>query len=158
MGRSGARRRFHRAQPAAHDPESPAIQHQPLPAQQHLLSQLPLSGRGIGAGFRSHSRTVRGRENRRRNREPPCRAVRRIRAGGRAEAPALHLDLRGQPAGRGLQELDRGRGRTAAALCHLVRAGRTSACGKPRSVGLAGLARRIPRSREPRRKALRART
>ena len=51
--------------------------------------------------------------------------------------------------------MDRGRRRSAAPVCHLLRARRASACPKSRSLGLARLARAVSRSRQRRRPPVR---
>ena len=49
VGGGGTGSEFRGAQSAACDPQPPAVQHQPLPAEQHLLPELPLPGcRGHG--------------------------------------------------------------------------------------------------------------
>ena len=68
------------------------------------------------------------------------RADRGIRAGGRAETPRAGSHFRSQSARRRVQAWIAARGRTAAALRHILRARRTSARGESRPLGLARLA------------------
>ena len=51
LGGGGTGRELRGAESAARDPQPPAVQHQPLPAELHLLPELPLPGRGGHGGF-----------------------------------------------------------------------------------------------------------
>ena len=54
------------AQSAARHPQPPAVQHQPLPAELHLLPEFPLSGCGGHGGFRAVPARAGAAANRRR--------------------------------------------------------------------------------------------
>ncbi len=96
------RRQLHRPQPAARHPQPAPVQHQPLSAQLHLLSELHLSRyRGHG-GFRAlparaalRALAGGGRRNRRAARAP----FRGIRARGRAQVALSEAAVRAVPAG-----------------------------------------------------------
>ena len=52
LGGARTARGLRGVEPAARDSQSAAVQHQPVPAELHLLSELPVPGRGSGEGLR----------------------------------------------------------------------------------------------------------
>jgi hypothetical protein len=151
LGRSQSARRFHRAQSAARDPQPHTLQHQPLPAQQHFLSQLPVSR--CRSGSRLHTRFTK--PNDAEIARLRATEIVRIRKGRRAETPGARADLQNEPAVSRVPAVDRSRRRPAAPLRHLLRARRITCTRQSQPLGLDRLARRIPRSRQPRRRRIR---
>ena len=110
LGRPRAARGFHRAQSAARHSQSPAVQHQPLPAEQHLLPQFPVSRCRRRAGLRPHTHQF----------ETPkrCAALARLRASPIVEYEqvaalkrrALELIFEAQSAGPDCEEWIAGEG------------------------------------------------
>ena len=163
LGGGGTGSQFRGAESAARHPQPAAVQHQPVPAELHLLSELPLSGCG------GHGRFQRCRRAQAlRNTPEVAREIEELRATPYVEyerVSALKLRflkvafvqfLRERRSGIAqsarVRSVPRARGRPAGEVRHLLRAGRRVARGRIPTCGCGPSGRRLTRTPARRRR------